>query len=168
MLPATQGPGWPRALIVPLTILSWLAVLLVTVWLASHVAKALLTLILASLLAFAANPVVNWLQRRMPRALAVTTAFVGGALLIVGIVSVVVVAAVGQVQQLVHNLPSYSARAESLQPRLLSLLDHFGISSSQLNQLRENLVGYVQTVGSGVASGAFGLATGVANLLIEM
>jgi predicted PurR-regulated permease PerM len=81
---------------------------------------------------------------------------------------VVVVTAVGQVQQLVHNLPSYSKRAQGLQPQLLNLLQHFGISSSQLNTLRENLVGYVQSIGTGAASSAFDLATGLANLIIEL
>jgi predicted PurR-regulated permease PerM len=168
MLTASRGPNWVKALLVPLTILSWLALLIVTTWLLSHVAKALLTLVLAALLAFAANPIVNWLERRMPRVLAVSITFVGGALVMIGLLTVVVVAAVGQVQQLVHNLPSYSARAQGLQPRLLNLLEHFGISSSQLNTLRENLVGYVQTIGTRAASGAFDLAAGLANLIIEM
>jgi predicted PurR-regulated permease PerM len=157
-----------KALLVPLTILSWLALLIVTTWLLSHVAKALLTLVLAALLAFAANPIVSRLERMMPRVLAVSITFVGGALVLIGLISVVVVTAVGQVQQLVHNLPSYSARAQGLQPRLLNLLQHFGISSSQLNSVRENLVGYVQSIGTRAASGAFDLATGLANLIIEL
>lgn len=168
MLSAPRGTALPRALLVPLTILSWLAVLIVTGWLLSHVTKALLTLVLAGLLAFAANPIVSRLERRMPRALAVAITFVGGAVAMVGFLSVVVVAAAGQVQQLVHNLPSYSNRVQALQPRVLNLLDHFGISSAQLNSLRENLIGYVQTVGTRAASGALDLAAGLANLIIEM
>jgi predicted PurR-regulated permease PerM len=168
MLTASRGPNWIKALLVPLTILSWLALLIVTTWLLSHVAKALLTLVLAALLAFAANPIVSRLERMMPRVLAVSITFVGGALALIGLISVVVVTAVGQVQQLVHNLPSYSARAQGLQPRLLNLLQHFGISSSQLNSVRENLVGYVQSIGTRAASGAFDLATGLANLIIEL
>jgi predicted PurR-regulated permease PerM len=168
MLTASRGPNWVRALLVPLTILSWLALLIVTTWLLSHVAKALLTLVLAALLAFAANPIVSRLERMMPRVLAVSITFVGGALVLIGLISVVVVTAVGQVQQLVHNLPSYSVRAQGLQPRLLNLLQHFGISSSQLNSVRENLVGYVQSIGTRAASGAFDLATGLANLIIEL
>jgi predicted PurR-regulated permease PerM len=168
MLTASRGPNWIKALLVPLTILSWLALLIVTTWLLSHVAKALLTLVLAALLAFAANPIVSRLERMMPRVLAVSITFVGGALVLIGLISVVVVTAVGQVQQLVHNLPSYSTRAQGLQPRLLNLLQHFGISSSQLNSVRENLVGYVQSIGTRAASGAFDLATGLANLIIEL
>ena len=158
----------PRALLVPLTILAWLAVVIVSVWLLSHVTRTIIVLVLASLLAFAATPIVDRLARVMPRVLAVTVAFVGGALVVVGFLSVIVVAAVGQVQQLVHNLPSYSARVEGLQPQLLRLLDHFGISSGQLNSLRENVIGYLQTVGSGAASGALGLATGLANGIIDL
>jgi predicted PurR-regulated permease PerM len=157
-----------RALLVPLTILSWLALLIVTAWLLSHVAHALLLLVLAGLLAFAANPIVNRLERFMPRVIAVSITFVGGAMLMAGFVTVVVVAAADQVQQFVHNLPSYSSRVQSMQPRALSLLHHFGISSAQLNTLRENLVGYVQSIGTGVATGAVGLAASLASLIIEM
>jgi len=51
MVTASRGPNWVRALLVPLTILSWLALLIVTAWLLSHVAHALLLLVLAGLLA---------------------------------------------------------------------------------------------------------------------
>lgn len=169
MLTVSRGSaGLPRVLLVPLTILAWLAVLIVGGWLLSHVTRTILTLVLAALLAFAANPIVARLERVMPRALAVAVTFVGGFLVLIGILSVVVVTAVGQVQQLVHNLPSYSQRVQSLQPQLLGLLHHFGISSNQLNNFRENLVGYVQTIGTRAASGALGLATELASLVIEL
>jgi predicted PurR-regulated permease PerM len=168
MITASRGPGWPRALLVPLTILSWLAVLIVTIWLAGHVTKALLTLVLATLIAFAANPIVNRLERWMRRGLAVAVTFVGGSLALMAFLTAVVIAAVGQVQQLVHNLPSYSQRVEGLQPQVLRLLDHVGVSSDQLNHVRENLISYLQTIGTRAASGAFDLATGIVNLIIEM
>src|SRR5579862_7932764 len=168
MLPAAQGPGGPRALIVPLTILSWLAVLIVIVWLASHIAHALLTLVLAVLIAFAANPLVTRLQRWMPRGLAVAVTFVGGSLALMGFLTAVAISAVGQVQQLVHNLPSYSTRVEGLQPQVLNLVEHFGVSAAQLDHVRENLISYLQTIGTRAASGAFDLATGIVTLLIEM
>jgi predicted PurR-regulated permease PerM len=168
MVTASRGPNWVRALLVPLTILSWLALLIVTGWLLGHVTRALLMLVLAGLLAFAASPIVNRLERFMPRVLAVSITFVGGALLMAGFITVVVVAAADQVQQFVQNLPSYSSRVQSLQPRALSLLHHFGISSARLDTFRENVVGYVQSVGSGVATGAVGLATSLVNLIIDM
>jgi predicted PurR-regulated permease PerM len=168
MLLASKGSGNPRALIVPLTILSWLAVLIVTVWLASHLTKTLITLVLASLIAFAANPLVHRLERWMPRGLAVTVTFAGGSLLLMGFLTAVVIAAVGQVQQLVHNLPSYSTRVQGLQPKALTLLNHFGVSAEQLNHVRENLISYVQTIGTRAASGAFDLAAGIVALIIEM
>ncbi len=168
MVTAPRAPTWLRALLVPLTILSWIALLIVTGWLLSHVTRALLLLVLSGLLAFAASPIVNRLDRFMPRVLAVSVTFVGGALLMAGFATVVVVAAADQVQQFVHNLPSYSERIQRLQPQALALLHHFGISSAQLNTFRENLVAYAQSIGSGVATGAVGLAASLANLIIEM
>ena len=75
----------PRSLLIPLTILSWLAVLLVAGWLLAHVSDALLILVLASLLAFAATPVVGRLERVMPTALAVTVTFIAGTLLLASV-----------------------------------------------------------------------------------
>jgi predicted PurR-regulated permease PerM len=158
----------PRALLVPLTILAWVALLIVTGWLLSHIPHAILILVLAALLAFAANPLVSRLERRMPRGAAVAVTFVGGALVMLGFLSAVAVSASGQVTQLVHNLPDYSQRAQRLQPQLLSLLGHFGISGSQLTTLRENLIGYVQTIGTRAAGSALGLATGLATLVIDL
>jgi len=137
-------------------------------WLLTRVTHAILIVVLAALLAFAANPLVTRLERHMPRGVAVAITFVGGALLMLGLLSAVAIAAAGQVTQLVHTLPSYSQRAQGLQPRVLALLGHFGVSSSQLSTLRENLIGYVQSIGTRAAGSALGLATGLANLVIDL
>ena len=46
---------WPRALLIPLTILSWLAVSIVTLWLLGHVAITLIMLAFGGVIAFASG-----------------------------------------------------------------------------------------------------------------
>jgi predicted PurR-regulated permease PerM len=157
----------PRSLLIPLTILSWFAVLLVVGWLLAHVADALLILVLASLLAFAATPLVSRLERLMPATLAVTVTFVAGALLLAGLVFVVAYTAVGQISQLVHNLPSYSHKAQQVQPQVLHLLSRFHVSQDQLNHTREQLVGYLQGIGTHAAGSVVAVATGVAGMVVD-
>jgi predicted PurR-regulated permease PerM len=56
-----------RALLLPMTILAWLAVMVVAAWLLGHVAHALLILVLATLIAFALGPVVSFFSHWMPQ-----------------------------------------------------------------------------------------------------
>jgi len=46
---------WPRALLIPLTILSWLAVSIITLWLLGHVAITLIMLAFSGVIAFASG-----------------------------------------------------------------------------------------------------------------
>jgi predicted PurR-regulated permease PerM len=165
MLPSARP--LPRSLLVPLTILAWFAVLLVVGWLLAHVTDALLILVLASLLAFAATPLVSRLERVMPRSLAVTVTFVAGVLLLAALITVVAYTAVGQISQLVHNLPTYSQKAQQLQPQILRLLSRFHVSQEQLNHVREQLVGYLQGIGSHAAGSVVSVATGIAGMVVD-
>src|SRR6266487_6113619 len=62
---------WIRRLNIPLTILAWIAVIAVVFWAASHIVRSLLLLAIAALLAYALAPAVKFLQRVMPRILAI-------------------------------------------------------------------------------------------------
>src|SRR3981081_2819376 len=96
---------WIRALLLPLTILAWLAVMVLGFWLLSHVARAILILVLAGIVAYAITPLVNFLGRWLPRSLATAIAYVIGFSVLVGFVSIIVVTAAAQVTTLVHHLP---------------------------------------------------------------
>src|SRR5215472_16452038 len=144
-----------RALLVPLVVLAWLAVLLVGAWLLSHVTHALLILVLSTVVAFALSPVVDLLQRWLPRVLAIAIAYVFGFSLLVGLLSVVVLSAATETNNLVHNLPAYAARAQSLLPEAQGLLGRFGITQNDLDQAQGRLIEYLQSIGSQAASDAF-------------
>jgi predicted PurR-regulated permease PerM len=156
-----------RALLVPLVVLAWLAVLLLGAWLLSHVTHALLILVLSTVVAFALSPVVDLLQRWLPRAVAIAIAYVFGFSLLVGLLSVVVVSAATETNNLVHNLPMYAARAQALLPQLVNLLGRFGITQGDLNQAQGRLIEYLQGIGSQAASDAVDFVRAVLGAIVD-
>jgi predicted PurR-regulated permease PerM len=160
-------PRLVRALLVPLVVLAWLAVLLVVAWLLSHVTHALLVLVLSSVVAFALSPVVDLLQRWLPRILAIAIAYVLGVALLVGLLSVVVVSAATETNNLVHNLPFYASRAQAMLPQLEGLLSRFGITPSDVNQAQGRLIEYLQGIGTQAASDAFDFVKSVLGAIVD-
>jgi predicted PurR-regulated permease PerM len=152
---------------VPLVILAWLAVVLVGAWLLSHVTHALLILVLGTVVAFALSPVVELLQRWVPRALAIAIAYVFGFTLLIGLLTVVVVSAATETNNLVHALPIYAARAQALLPQLVGLLGRFGVTQADLNQAQGRLIEYLQGIGSQAASDAFDFVRSVLGAIVD-
>ncbi len=156
-----------RGLLVPLVVLAWLAVLLVVGWLLSHVTHALLVLVMGTVVAFALTPVVELLQRYLPRLLAIAVAYVFGFSLLVGLLSIVVMSAATETTNLVHNLPDYAARAQALQPQVIGLLSRFGMTQVALNQAQDQLVANLQDIGTRLASDAFEFVKTVLNAIVD-
>jgi predicted PurR-regulated permease PerM len=156
-----------RALLIPLVVLAWLAVLVLVGWLLGHVTHALLVLVLSTVVAFALTPVVELLDRWLPRALAIAVAYVFGFSLLIGLLSVVVMSAATEINNLVHNLPDYAQRAQALQPQATGLLSRFGVTQQELNQAQERLIAYLQGVGSQAAADAFEFVKTVLNAIVD-
>src|SRR5215831_17774854 len=156
-----------RALLVPLVVLAWLAVLLVVVWLLSHVTHALLILVLSTVVAFALSPLVDLLQRWLPRVLAIAVAYVVGFAVLFGLLSVVVMTAATETNTLVHNLPLYAARAQALLPQAVGVLGRFGITPGDINQAQGRLIEYLQGIGTQAASDAFDFVRSVLSAIVD-
>jgi predicted PurR-regulated permease PerM len=156
-----------RALLVPLVVLAWLAVLLVGAWLLSHVTHAVLILVLSTVVAFALSPVVDLLQRWLPRVAAIAIAYVFGFCLLVGLLSVVVVSAATETNNLVHSLPFYAARAQALLPQAQGLLGRFGITQGDLAQAQGRLIEYLQGIGTQAASETFDFVRSVLSAIVD-
>jgi predicted PurR-regulated permease PerM len=152
---------------VPLVVLAWLAVLLVVAWLLGHVTHALLILVVSAIVAFALSPVVDLLQRWLPRVLAIAIAYVVGFALLVGLLSVVVLSAVTETNSLVHSLPGYAARAQRTLPQLIELLGRFGITPGEVNQAQGRLIEYLQGIGTQAASDAFDFVRTVLGAIVD-
>lgn len=164
--PARPSPGL-RALLIPLTILAWLALLVVAGWLLGHVAHAILILALATIIAFAVAPIVSFLSRWMPRAGAIAIAYVLAFTLIFGLLGMVVGEAATQTTNLVHHLPDYAKRAQDLQPQVLNVVSRFGITQDQLNQARNTGVARLQELGGRAAADTLDVVRSVLSALVD-
>lgn len=159
---------WQRTLYVPLTILAWLAVAVVIVWLMGHVVKTILTLVLATVIAFALTPLVGRLERSMPRALAITIAYVLGFGILIALIALLVTTVAGQVNTLVLNLPEYSRQITRYEPQLLSLLRPFGVTQGSLHRAEAATVTYLQGAGTAAARDSLGILTGVLGTIVNV
>lgn len=147
---------WPRALLIPLTILAWIAVLVVVGWLLSHVARTLLMFVLATVVAFAVTPVVNLLTRFMPRMVAIAVSYILAFLVLLGIIGVVVASVAGQATSLVHSLPGYASQAKNAEPAIVTLLAPLGITAEQVDTVRIQLTTRLEQISGQAASDALG------------
>lgn len=145
-----EARAW-RRLLLPLTILAWLAVAIVAVWLLGHVARTLLLVVLAVIVAFAVTPLVNLLARFLPRGLALAFAYVLVFLVVLALLTVIVVTLASQLSALVKALPSYATEASSVQPQVVALLAPLGVTAEQVDALRGDLVARLQEVGGTAA-----------------
>jgi predicted PurR-regulated permease PerM len=159
---------WQRALYIPLTILAWLAVIVVTGWLLGHVVKTILTLVFSGIVAFALTPVVSFLERWMPRLLAITVAYILGFALILGLGALLVYNAAEQVTSFVHNLPTYANDTRQLKPHIVSLLKPFGVTNKSYDQTEQQALSYLKSAGTSVASQSLSIITGILGTLVDI
>jgi predicted PurR-regulated permease PerM len=142
------------------TLARWLLVALalyVVGWLLWSARPALLPFIIGLVLAYLLLPLVNWLDRRLPRWLAILTVYVGVLLLLIVALDYIVPPVANQVQQLIESIPSI----EELQAQGNVLLQYYqnrvpaavqqpieeGLRRA-LEALQANLTTYAQSVGT--------------------
>jgi predicted PurR-regulated permease PerM len=157
-----------RALLLPLVILAWLAVAIIVVWLVSHLVHTLLIVILGAIVAFALTPLVDLLSRVMPRLIAIALGYVIGFAFVIGLLSVVVASAAGEVTTLAHNLPGYARMAQDWEQNTApGLLKGLGLSQSTLNNAQDRLISYLQGISTDVATGAVDFVRTVLGAIID-
>ena len=156
---------WQRRRDIPLAILAWTALVIILFWLAGHIISTLLLIILGSLLAFAIAPGVQLAARFMPRFLAILLVYL---VVFVGIGFVfyfVVRAAVEQAISLTHYLTFQLTPGSNGQTApLISTLHSFGISTTQIDAFRNQVIAQVE----GLASSALPLVTGIFNVGLDI
>lgn len=149
--------GWPRRLLIPLSILAWGFLVFLTFVLAGHIVETLILLGVAVLLSYALLPIVNRLDAHMPRWLAITITYVvfGAAVaafifLIVNTVTREVASLSGYVQNVLNS------------DQVQALLHRVGLSPGSLGNSNifggfANIAGSIVPVVTGVASAAIGI-----------
>lgn len=158
---------WIRRCGLPFAILAWTGVALLLLWLVGHVIQTLLLLTLAALLAYALAPAVKFLQRVMPRFLAILMVYliVLGALsaLLYLIVSTAIVQFVSLADYVRFLLtPRTSGQLTPLEQTLRS----FGISPSQIASARDQVVAGIQGFAGSVVPLLSGLISAVLDVIL--
>jgi predicted PurR-regulated permease PerM len=142
---------WARRRDIPLAILAWTAVAAVIFWAAGHIIRSLLLLIIAALLAYALAPAVRFLQRFMPRILAILIVYllVLGALslLIYLVMSTAIVQGLALARYIRQLLtPAANGQPTPLEQTLMS----FGLSQAQIAAGREQIIQQIESIAHSV------------------
>ncbi len=150
-LPESEGEPrsskWARRRDIPIAILAWTALVAVIIWGASHIVRTLLLLTIAALVAYAIAPGVKFLQRYMPKPLAILLMYLVVFSAIGALIYAVITSVVHQMVTLADFVRELLAHPEGgripgFQQTLLSL----GLSSSQIAVARDQIVARLETL----------------------
>jgi predicted PurR-regulated permease PerM len=156
---------WARRSGLPLAILAWTGVTLLLLWLAGHVIKTLFLLTLAALLAYALAPTVKFLERVMPRFLAILLVY----LIVLGALCALLYLTVSNAITQFVSLSDYvrflltPAKSGQLTP-LEQTLRSFGISASQIASARDQVIAGIE----GFAGRIVPLLTGLVGAILDV
>jgi predicted PurR-regulated permease PerM len=157
---------WARRRDIPLAILAWAGVLYIMLWGAGHIARTLTLLVVAALLAYALAPAVAFFERFMPRFLAMLLVYL---VVLTGISALgyfIVSAAVDQIKSLSTFITDLlSTKSENnIVSSLEGILRPFGVTSTQLSNLGQQLTGQI----GGVVGGIVPFLTEFVNVLLDI
>lgn len=135
---------WRRVAIAVAVVLLALA----TFWLVKHIPRTIAIFVIAGFIAFGVHPIAVRLERRMPKALAISIVF-AGLLLIVAIFLVIVIPlTISQLQLLATNLPSYATAAQGwVFGAESALAQHFPTLKIPASELNFGKIGATQASG---------------------
>ena len=161
----SSGAKWARPLSIPLVLLAWIALTAVILWAAAHVARSLILISIAAILAFALAPLVELLQKRLPRLLSILLVYI----FVFGGISVVIYflmrAAVIQVSQLRSTFSGLLAPTPGSSPSpLAAALQSLGVSQVQLLDAKQILISHLSTL----ASDAVPLLRDIFNFVLDV
>jgi predicted PurR-regulated permease PerM len=149
--PPPVPAAWLRALVLPLIVLTWLAVLVLIGSLLSHLTRTILLVVLAAVLAFAFTPLARLFARRAPQPVAIALAYIVGLGVVFGFGAYVVATAVAQTSALIGNLPAYAQQAQALAPQVESLLAPLGVQPGWLADVQGQALGQLQAFAAAIA-----------------
>ena len=149
--PPAVPAAWLRALVLPLIVLTWLAVLVLVGWLLSHLTRTILLVVLAAVLAFAFTPLARFFARRLPQPVAIGLAYIVGLGVVFGFGAYVVATAVAQTSALITNLPDYAQQAQALEPQVESPLAPLGVQPGWLAEVQRQALSELQAVATAIA-----------------
>lgn len=162
-----SGRSRLRRLINALTVVAIIAIGLVALYALSLILTAVVVLMLSALLAYFSNPLVQFLQRRLTRPLAIVVAF----LLVAGVLAVVIFIVATSINPQVASLVKYMQflMSPAGERRIQSFIDYlgkFGITKDQVGQLKNQLFSQAQGSLSGLLPFLIGLLGNIFDFII--
>jgi predicted PurR-regulated permease PerM len=155
-LPASTEPVYPSQRTLGRWILVAIAIYGI-IWLLLSALPSMLPFIIGLVLAYILLPIVNRLDRKLPRWLAILTVYVGGLVLAVILVAYIAPAVTDQIEALIDNFPKLIARLESFGRNLLQQYQSSVPASIKgpleqgirngLTTLQSNISTYIQSIG---------------------
>lgn len=162
-----SGHGRRRRLILALTVLAFLTIGAVAVYAISLIIGAVVLLMLSALLAYLNYPLVQWLGRRLPRALAIAVAYLLVAGVLVVVMIIVISSLIQQSSALAHTIQFLLSPAgkRQLQP-VIDFLGKVGITRDQVTQFENQLLSQVQGALSGLLPFLVAFFGNIINLIL--
>jgi predicted PurR-regulated permease PerM len=146
-----SGRARQRKLILALTVLAFIAIGSVALYAISLILGAVILLMLSALLAYLIYPLVQFLQRRLPRALAIAVAYLVVAGVIAVSMFIVTSSLVRQSSSLVQSIQTLlSPAGERRIQGLIDLLGKIGITKDQVTLFKNQLFSQVMGALSGL------------------
>lgn len=155
---------WAERRDIILTILGWIAVTFIAFEVLRRLSHVVLVAALAAVVAFAISPVVRFVERMLPRVLAITIVYLLFAVAICSVSFLIVNTGIHQLNSLsqtMHQLfaPSGSTGGASL----TQLAQRLGMSQQQLDQINQQITQRIEDLAISVIP----VATGVFNYLLD-
>ena len=164
-----SGRSRLRRLITALTVVAIIAIGLVALYAISLIVTAVIVLMLSALLAYFIYPLVQFLQRRLARSLAIVLAF----LLVAGVLAVVIFIVASSINPQVASLAKFiqflmSPAGERQTQSFIDSLGKFGITKDQVGQLKNQLFTQAQGALSGLLPFLIGLFSNIFDFIIAI
>ncbi len=169
----TTTSVWTRRLIILLTILAALALALVILWGASHITTSLLIFAVAALISYAIVPLVELINRFIPRPLAILASYLI-VLILLGLVLYLIISTMitqlsGLAQHITILLTPTSNGGNS---PLVGILLRLGLTGNQIQSIAQQLGSQLTSIAGSVAGGIVpiiqGIASGILNILLTL
>lgn len=148
-----------------LTVLAWLLIAAGVFWAAVHLGRTLLMLIVAGLIAYALYPGVRILSRYVPRSLAILLVYLVLIAGLGGLVYLLLTTAFSQITLFAAQVRVWLATGPNNTPSpLRTLLDQLGISQTQIDQVKQQVVAQAESL----VQNLLPLVGGVVNAVLDI
>ena len=147
----TSRAVWMTRLIISLTVLVCLLIIGIILYSLSRISGAIIILIVSALLAYIIYPVVHFLQRYLPRPLAIAVAYIVIVSLLAAILYVVITSIIQQSASLVGYIQFlFSPQGQKQIQPVIAFLQNLGITQTQIEQFRSQVIAQLQGIITGL------------------